>query len=417
MRPGHRPSTVRLFWDHVRAGLSNEDAAAAAGVPTSTGEVWLRNAGGVKPKIDCAPRRYTRLSFEEREEIALAVAAQEPVRSIAARLGRSPSTISREIKRNSSHGRNKYRPQFRFGAPWKGGPLRRPHYYASAAQGRAQRNAKRRHRRERKLAVNARLHAQVQTWLEDFHSPEQIAKQLVIEFPDDVEMRVSHETIYQSIYVQGKGNLRRELHTCLRTGRALRHPRRRAGERRGRIPGMINISQRPPEALDRAVAGHWEGDLILGSTESGSAIGTLVERSTRYAMLLHLPDDHTAEALQNAIVAKMPRLPAMLRKTLTWDQGKEMANHAQIAEAIDLDIYFCDPHSPWQRGTNENTNGLLRQWFPKGTDLSVFPEDYLDYVAAKLNNRPRKTLGWKTPAQALDALLSNPSNPAVALDP
>ncbi|NKZ15792.1 IS30 family transposase [Mycolicibacterium septicum DSM 44393] len=370
----------------------------------------------MKPRIaPDVPRRYTRLSFAEREEIALAVAAQEPIRSIAARLGRAPSTISREIKRNSSHGRNKYRPQFRFGAPWRGGPLRRPHYYPSAAQGRAQRNAQRRH--QRKLAANSRLHAQVQTWLEDFYSPQQIVSQLRVEFPDDLEMRVSHETIYQSIYVQGKGNLRRELHACLRTGRALRHPQRRAGERRGRIPGMVNISQRPAEALDRAIPGHWEGDLILGSIESASAIGTVVERSTRYAMLLHLPDNHTAEALQNAIVAKMSRLPAMLRKTLTWDQGKEMANHAQIATAIDLDIYFCDPHSPWQRGTNENTNGLLRQWFPKGTDLSVFPEDYLDYVAAKLNNRPRKTLGWKTPAQALDQLLSNPSDPAVALAP
>jgi len=416
MRPGHPPETVRLFWSRVRSGWSVDEAAVAAGVPPPTGWKWLVKAGGVKPKIDSAPRKYTRLTFAEREEIGLAVAAQEPIRSIAKRLGRSPSTISREIKRNSSHGRNKYRPQFRFGAPWRGGPLRRPHYFPSAAQGRAQRNARRPH--PRKLATNTRLHAQVQTWLKDFLSPEQIARQLVMEFPDDLEMRVSHETIYQSIYVQGKGNLRRELHTCLRTGRALRHPRRRAGERRGRIPGMINISERPAEALDRAVAGHWEGDLILGSTESGSAIGTLVERSTRYVMLLHLPDHHTAEAVQNAIVAKMPRLPAMLRQTLTWDQGKEMANHAKITEAIDLDIYFCDPHSPWQRGTNENTNGLLRQWFPKGTDLSIFPEDYLDYVAAKLNNRPRKTLDWKTPAQCLDELLCNPfSSPAVALEP
>jgi len=395
---------------------SIDAAALAAGVSPGTGWQWFVNAGGVKPKFDSASRKYTRLTFVEREEIGLAVAAQEPIRSIAKRLGRAPSTISREIKRNSSDGRNKYRPQFRFGAPWRGGPLRRPHYFPSAAQGRAQRNARRPH--PRKLATNTRLHAQVQTWLKDFLSPEQIARQLMMEFPDDLEMRVSHETIYQSIYVQGKGNLRRELHTCLRTGRALRHPRRRAGERRGRIPGMINISERPAEALDRAVAGHWGGDLILGSTESGSAIGTLVERSTRYAMLLHLPDNHTAEAVQNAIVAKMPRLPAMLRQTLTWDQGKEMANHAKITEAIDLDIYFCDPHSPWQRGTNENTNGLLRQWFPKGTDLSVFPEDYLDYVAAKLNNRPRKTLDWKTPAQRLDELLSTPSDPpAVALGP
>lgn len=416
MRPGPLPSTVRLFWSLVGREPSIDAAALAAGVSPGTGWQWFVNAGGVKPKFDSASRKYTRLTFVEREEIGLAVAAQEPIRSIAKRLGRAPSTISREIKRNSSDGRNKYRPQFRFGAPWRGGPLRRPHYFPSAAQGRAQRNARRPH--PRKLATNTRLHAQVQTWLKDFLSPEQIARQLMMEFPDDLEMRVSHETIYQSIYVQGKGNLRRELHTCLRTGRALRHPRRRAGERRGRIPGMINISERPAEALDRAVAGHWEGDLILGSTESGSAIGTLVERSTRYAMLLHLPDNHTAEAVQNAIVAKMPRLPAMLRQTLTWDQGKEMANHAKITEAIDLDIYFCDPHSPWQRGTNENTNGLLRQWFPKGTDLSVFPEDYLDYVAAKLNNRPRKTLDWKTPAQRLDELLSTPSDPpAVALGP
>ncbi|MDX1881074.1 IS30 family transposase [Mycobacterium sp. SMC-18] len=416
MRPGPLPSVVRLFWSHVSSELSIDAAAVAAGVSPGTGWQWFVNAGGVKPKIDSAPRKYTRLTFAEREQIGLAVAAQEPIRCIAKRLGRAPSTISREIKRNSSDGRNKYRPQFRFGAPWRGGPLRRPHYFPSAAQGRAQRKARRPH--PRKLATSARLHTQVQTWLKDFLSPEQIARQLVVEFPDDLEMRVSHETIYQSIYVQGKGNLRRELHTCLRTGRALRHPRRRAGERRGRIPGIINISERPAEALDRAVAGHWEGDLILGSTESGSAIGTLVERSTRYAVLLHLPENHTAEAVQNAIVAKMPRLPAMLRQTLTWDQGKEMANHAQITEAIDLDIYFCDPHSPWQRGTNENTNGLLRQWFPKGSDLSIFPEDYLDHVAAKLNNRPRKPLDWKTPAQRLDELLSDPSDPpAVALGP
>ncbi len=222
---------------------------------------------------------------------------------------------------------------------------------------------------------------------------------------------MSHETIYKAIYVQGRGGLRRELHTCLRTGRALRKPHRRTGERRGRIPHMINISERPPEATDRAVPGHWEGDLIMGSTASNSAIGTLVERTTRFTMLLHLPDGHGADAVQEAVVAKMATLPAILRQTLTWDQGKEMANHVQIAAATDLDIYFCDLHSPWQRGTNENTNGLLRQWFAKGTDLSVFPADYLDFVASKLNRRPRQTLNWKTPAQALDELLSNPVNP------
>ena len=243
------------------------------------------------------------------------------------------------------------------------------------------------------------------------HSPEQIARRLRIDFPDNAEMRVSHETIYLAIYVQGKGNLRRELHRCLRTGRAVRKPHRRADQRRGRIKDMINISERPAAVADRAVPGHWEGDLILGSTASGSAIGTLVERSTRFVMLLHLPEDHTADTVQEAIVAKMAALPEILRKTLTWDQGKEMANHAAIAKAADLDIYFCDPRSPWQRGTNENTNGLLRQYFAKGTDLSVFPADYLDYVATKLNTRPRHTLDWKTPAEALDELLSNPFKP------
>ena len=251
----------------------------------------------------------------------------------------------------------------------------------------------------------------MQTRLDQQHSPEQIALRLRTEFSDDPEMWVSHETIYQSIYVQGRGQLRRELHQCLRTGRALRKPQRRAQERRGRIPGMVNISQRPPEVADRAVPGHWEGDLILGSTKSASAIGTLVERSTRFVMLLHLPNNHGAVAVQDAIVNKMTQLPMHLRRSLTWDQGNEMANHIAIADAAEIEIYFCDPHSPWQRGSNENTNGLLRQYFAKGADLSVFPADYLDYVATKLNTRPRKTLAWKTPAEALHELLSNPSKP------
>ena len=221
---------------------------------------------------------------------------------------------------------------------------------------------------------------------------------------------MSHETIYQSIYVQGKGNLHRELHQCLRTGRALRKPQRRADRRRRRIADMVNISERPAEVEDRAVPGHWEGDLIVGA-ESKSAIGTLVERTTRFVMLLHLPDDHGAVAVQEAIVAKTAELPSILRKTLTWDQGIEMTNHVAIAAATELDIYFCDPHSPWQRGSNENTNGLLRQYFAKGTDLSVFPAHYLDFVAAELNTRPRETLGFRTPAEALDELLSNPSRP------
>lgn len=228
-------------------------------------------------------------------------------------------------------------------------------------------------------------------------------------------MWVSHEAIYQSIYVQGRGCLRRELHQCLRTQRAIRRPQHQPGTRRTRIRDMVNISQRPAEVADRAVPGHWEGDLILGSTASASAIGTLVERSTRFVVLLHLPHNHGALAVQEAIIAKMVELPEHLRRSLTWDQGIEMANHAAIAAATDLDIYFCDPRSPWQRGTNENTNGLLRQYFPKGTDLSLWGPGYLDQVAAELNGRPRQTLDWRTPAEALNELLSQ--NPPVASTP
>ena len=251
----------------------------------------------------------------------------------------------------------------------------------------------------------------MQDRLQHNHSPEQISRRLREDFPDDPEMRVSHETIYQSLYVQGRGALTRELTRHLRTGRTLRKPRRRADLRRGGIRDAVGISARPAEVEDRAVPGHWEGDLILGGTGTGSAIGTLVERATRFVLLLHLPDGHGALAVQNAMIDKITELPEQLRRTLTWDRGTEMANHAAIAAATDLDIYFCDPHSPWQRGSNENTNGLLRQYFPKGSDLSVYGPGYLDYVAAELNNRPRKTLNWRTPAEALDALLFDPSKP------
>jgi IS30 family transposase len=403
-------SVVREFWDRIGAGMSAREAGVAVGVSEKTGWVWFAAVGGVKPQFpDRAPRRRPRLSFDEREEIALGVAAGASLRSIAARLGRAPSTISREVANNSSRCRGRYRSRYRFGAAWRGGWETCPTYKASTAQSKSQRRARR--PKPRRLAGNDRLRSQVQTRLEEFHSPVQIAERLQREYPDEPEMWVSHETIYKAIYVQGKGSLRRELHRCLRTGRALRKPQRRADERRGRIPDMINISERPPEVADRAVPGHWEGDLIMGSVASNSAIGTLVERATRFTMLLHLPDGHGAEEVQEAIVAKMAQLPAILRQTLTWDQGSEMANHVQIAKATELAIYFCDPHSPWQRGTNENTNGLLRQWFAKGTDLSVFPADYLDFVASKLNRRPRETLDWKTPAEALDELLSNPFNP------
>jgi len=402
------PWVVRQFWDHIRSGMSAAEAGLAVGVSVHTGRAWFADAGGVRPEFpDEGPRKRPRLAQDERVEIEVGVKTQESIRSIAGRLGRAPSTILREIERNAfCYGR--YRQRHRFGAPKKGGRDAKPRYHATGAQVRAQDRARR--PKPGKLAGNEKLRDQVQNRLTDEHSPEQIARRLRLDFPDEPEMWVSPETIYQSIYVQGRGNLRRELHTCLRTGRALRKPQRRADSRRGRIPDMVNISQRPAEVADRAVPGHWEGDLIMGA-QNDSAIGTLVERTTRFTMLLHLPDDHAALAVQEAIVAKMAQLPAILRKTLTWDQGREMANHIAIAEAAQLDIYFCDPHSPWQRGSNENTNGLLRQYFAKGTDLSIFPADYLDYVATKLNTRPRKTLGWKTPAEALDELLSNPSKP------
>jgi len=217
-------------------------------------------------------------------------------------------------------------------------------------------------------------------------------------------MRVSHETIYQSLYVQGRGALRRELAASLRTGRALRKPRRKASERRGRIPGMVNISERPAEAADRAVTGHWEGDLLIGAAGT-SAIGTLVERTTRFTMLVPLPERYDAPAVAQALTPVIAGLPDALRRSLTWDQGREMKAHAQIAVAADCQIYFCDPHSPWQRGTNENTNGLLRQYFPKSTNLAGHSPAHLAAVAGELNGRPRKTLGWKTPAEALAEIL------------
>ncbi len=399
----------RQFWDLIAHGILPREAGIAVGVSGLTGYRWFAELGGVKPRFpDNGVRRRPRLSLEEREEIQDGIARGESIQSIARRLKRAASTVMREINRNGKC-RGRYRSRYRFGVR-QGGWDAQPRYRASTAHGHARRRARR--GRPGRLATNARLHEEVQTRLSvEQHSPEQIAARLVIDFPDDPEMRVSYETIYQAIYVQGKGNLRRELHQCLRTGRALRRPHRRADERRGRIRDMVNISERPPEVEDRAVPGHWEGDLIMGSVASGSAIGTVVERASRFLMLLHLPDGHGATAVQEAIVAKMAALPAILRQTLTWDQGREMTNHAAVAAATDLDIYFCDPHSPWQRGTNENTNGLLRQYFAKGTDLSVFPADYLDYIAIKLNNRPRKTLDWKTPTEALDELLSNPFKP------
>jgi IS30 family transposase len=348
------------------------------------------------------PTRTRTLNIAEREQILAGLGAERSIRQIAAELGRAPSTVLRELRKNMYHQR--YRRRSRAGFPAQPPWIYSPH----RAQLRADKKASR--PKVAKLADNPTLREEVQARLKLNHSPEQICARLVIDFPDDPEMRVSHETIYRSLYVQGRGALKRELTRHLRTGRALRKPHRKPDQRLQRIPNMVSISERPPEVEDRAVPGHWEGDLIIGE-QSQSAIGTLVERKTGFVMLLHLPDNHGALAVQQAMIAKMSQLPEILRQTLTWDQGIEMANHAQIAAATDLDIYFCDPHSPWQRGSNENTNGLLRQYFPKGSDLSRWGAGYLDYVAAELNNRPRKRLGWRTPAEALDQLLSNPTNP------
>ena len=380
----------RRFWQQVRAGLLVEEAAVAAGASRRWGWRVFYEAGGVNPVPVADPvGRY--LSFDEREEIMRLDAAGQGVRAIARELGRDPSTISRELRRGQGH---------------RG-------YKASVAQGRADQG--RRGPRGAKLATNLRLRREVQTRLKRHDSPEQIAGRLKVDFPDEPEMWLVTETIYQSLYVQSRGGLNRELTRFLRTGRSVRKPRRRAGERRGRIPDMVMLSERPAEVEDRAVPGHWEGDLVMGSTASNSAVGTLVERASGFVMLLHLPDGHGALAVQEALVAKMLTLDEQLRRSLTWDQGKEMRNHVAIAEATGLDIYFCDPHSPWQRGSNENTNGLLRQYLPKGTDLSFHGPGLLDTYAAELNARPRKRHGFRTPAEVLETMLAEAENqPGVA---
>ena len=420
------------FWEAIGRGLSTDDAASAAGVASAVGARWFRQCGGMPP-FELQPLSGRYLSLPEREEIAVLNAQGVAVREIARRLRRAPSTISRELRRNAATR-----------ADSSG-------YRATVAHWHAERRARR--PKVSKLAKNDRLREYVQDrlagkierhdgelvsgpevpWIGRRHgrradrrwarswSPEQIANRLVVEFPDDVSMRISHEAIYQALYVQGRGALRRELTACLRTGRALRLPRARTNARGKKfVTPEVMISERPAEVDDRAVPGHWEGDLIIGLNRS--AIGTLVERTTRFTMLLRLPPmeghgteprvkngpplaGHGAEAVRNAIAEQIMSLPELLRRSLTWDQGAELAQHVQLRIDTGIEIYFCDPHSPWQRGTNENTNGLLRQYFPKGTDLSRHGRDELDAVALALNTRPRKTLGWKTPAEALDELL------------
>ena len=373
------PRPVRAeFWEGVRSGLSPRDAGVALG-RSKGAERWFRLAGGVKGNGP-GPVTGRYLSLAEREEIMAGLARGESYRVIGARIGRPASTISREVRRNGPPGR----------------------YRALRAQALAEERAAR--PKTAKLAADGELRDWVRRHLEMKWSPEQISALLKREFADRPEMRVSPETIYQSIYVQGRGALRRELAASLRTGRALRKPRRTGGERRGRIKDMVMISERPAEAADRAVPGHWEGDLLIGAAGK-SAIGTLVERTTRFTMLVPLPQGYDAPVMAAALTPVIASLPDALRRSLTWDQGREMKAHAQIAIAADCQIYFCDPHSPWQRGSNENTNGLLRQYFPKGTPLGGHSPAHLAAVAAELNGRPRKTLGWKTPAQALAEVL------------
>ena len=371
---------VQTFWAAMQRGEFITGAAAEAGTYRQKGRRWLRESGGVRPRRgrDLLGRCLT---FAEREEIALAHARGQGVRQIAHSLGRSPSTISRELARNVEGAKS---------------------YRATTAHALAYERASR--PKPAKLATNLVLRAKVEKDLEKKYSPEQITGRLRVEFPDDPEMQVSPETIYQSLYVQSRGALRRDLAVCLRTGRALRRPSRKVGQRKNRIPNMINISERPPEVEDRAVPGNWEGDLIIGK-QNQTAIGTLVERSTGYVMLLHLPDGYKPEQVRDALAAKIKTLPDSLRLSLTWDQGPEMRDWKHVSIDADIDIYFCDPHSPWQRGTNENTNGLLRQYFPKGTDLGVHSSEDLDWVAQELNDRPRKRLAFKKPIELIGDLL------------
>jgi len=438
--PG-RPSVARraereLFWAAIAAGSSSEDAAKAARLSAPVGARWFRQNGGMPPshlKPSSPPLSGRYLSFSEREQIALYRARGAGIRDIAGELSRAASTISRELRRNAATRNGNFE------------------YRATTAQWHADRASRR--PKIAKLASNPSLRSYVQdrlsglivtpggatirgptvSWNGRRHgprqhrrwarawSPAQIAHRLRLDFPGDNSMRISHEAIYQALYVQGRGALSRELTACLRTGRALRVPRARTrGRGKSFITPEVMISERPATVLDRAVPGHWEGDLIVGL--NSSAIGTLVERKTRFTLLLHLPPQaghgvrprekhgpalagHGAEAVRDAIAKTITSLPEQLRQSLTWDQGAEMSQHARLRIDTGLMVYFCDPRSPWQRGTNENTNGLLRQYFPKGTDLSVHSPRDLESIALTLNTRPRKTLEWRTPAEALNEVL------------
>ena len=360
-------------------GFAIAEVAARTGRHPATIDRVIARAGGLPPRR--TGRSPNALTLPEREEISRGLRRDASFRAIAQQLGRSTSTISREVNANGG----------------------RDHYRAWAAEGRAFEMAAR--PKTPKLATNTALREVVEGWLALRWSPQHIARRLRREHPDDPEMWVSHETIYRSLYIQARGALRKDLTACLRTGRARRKPRLSVIDGRGRLPDMINIVERPAEAADRAVPGHWEGDLIMGK-ENRSAIGVLVERTTRFVLLLALPDGHRAEQVRDALIRQVQTLPAQLWRSLTWDQGKEMARHAEFTIATGIQVYFCDPHSPWQRATAENTNGLLRQYFPKGTDLSGYSQPALDAVAHQLNDRPRLALDAMKPWEALAELVA-----------
>jgi IS30 family transposase len=403
--PAGKTQAKQRFLELVDAGWSTARAAREAGVHPRTGRDWrggIRKIGNTRVHPDGVVVDYTTgtryaiampastdavtgdryLSLDDRLAIADGLVNKHSRTRIARGIGRNKSTVSREIAAHSVEG------------------IYLPHQaHRDAAAGRARPKAS-------KLVTDTRLREHVESGLGRRLSPEQISNRLVVDFPDDEGMRVSHETIYQALYFQARGGLKREVAAALRTGRTRRVPRRQPGRRTHRFTDeMIMISDRPAEVEDRALAGNWEGDLIMGEGNR-SAIATLVERSTRYTVLVHLPEGHTAEEVRDGLIKAVSTLPEHLRGSLTWDQGCEMARHKQFTMATDMAVYFCDPASPWQRGSNENTNGLLRQYFPKGTDLSVHGVEDLEHVAQELNGRPRKTLGWDTPAERLRDLLT-----------
>jgi len=376
---GLSKATKDGIWELRAEGLSDREIGRRLGLPRGSVSNHLARTGGIRPRSRRRPQRC--LSFEEREEISRAIARGHSARAIARALRRSHTTITREISRCG--GRRRYRAHTADREAWQ--RSRRP--------------------RPTKLELSPELRRVIAERLEDDHSPEQIAGWLRIRYPDNEAMQVSHETIYRALYVQARGALRRELTRHLRRGRSRRYARSQSskGQGQGKLTGMVMISERPPEVEDRAVPGHWEGDLLMGGRTS--AIATLVERQTRYCQLVALPEGSGAVEVCEALKQSVTTLPAQLRRSLTWDQGSEMGEHRRFAVESGVEVYFCDPRSPWQRGSNENTNGLLRQYFPKGESLAGVSQERLDEVVAKLNGRPRKTLGFATPAARLAELI------------